>query len=62
MRLGTNARAYDMAHTSQDGERLGVPVTPTLDAATVVVKHRNEEGGLGYQAFGNACAGACLDV
>jgi len=42
----------------QEARRLGLPSTPMLrDVATVVIKHRNEEGGLGYQSFTNARGG-----
>lgn len=38
-------------------KRLGVPVNPSLDMPALVVKHRNEEGGLGFQMFRNAVHG-----
>jgi hypothetical protein len=34
-----------------------IPVTPSLDVKAIVVKHRNEEGGLGFQSFKNAIHG-----
>jgi hypothetical protein len=41
----------------EKAKQCNIPVTPTLNAGKIVVKHRNEEGGLGYQSFLNACAG-----
>ena len=38
-------------------QRLGIAHTSWLEYATVVCKNRNEEGGLGYQAFKNASVG-----
>jgi len=38
-------------------EELGIAVTPTLKVASIVCKHRNEEGGLGFASFKNATAG-----
>ena len=38
-------------------EREGVAVTPWLRQPRVVVKHRNEEGGLGFATFSNAVCG-----
>lgn len=38
----------------QAAEAAGVPVSPSIDAPRVVVKHRNEEGGLGFRSFVNA--------
>jgi len=38
-------------------EAASVPVTPSLRCKGIVVKHRNEEGGLGFQAFANAVHG-----
>jgi len=40
-----------------DGEKLQVNVTPYLKIPSVVCKHRNEEGGLGYSSFKNASVG-----
>merc|ERR1719163_185755 len=31
----------------------GIPISPCLKVPGLVVKHRNEEGGLGFQAFAN---------
>eukprot|EP00284_Hemiselmis_tepida_P018521 CAMPEP_0174928216 /NCGR_PEP_ID=MMETSP1355-20121228/22795_1 /TAXON_ID=464990 /ORGANISM="Hemiselmis tepida, Strain CCMP443" /LENGTH=638 /DNA_ID=CAMNT_0016174365 /DNA_START=51 /DNA_END=1963 /DNA_ORIENTATION=- len=41
----------------QEARRLGLPTTPMLRDVAVVVKHRNEEGGLGFQSFSNASGG-----
>jgi len=41
----------------QTAEKEGIAVTPTLQCAGIVCKHRNEEGGLGYASFGNARSG-----
>lgn len=38
-------------------EREGVPGSPFLRAPKFIVKHRNEEGGLGLQTFTNAACG-----
>jgi hypothetical protein len=39
-------------------EEVGVAVTPTHKGpAKLICKHRNEEGGLGFMAFSNACSG-----
>lgn len=38
-------------------QELAVPVTPWLDADHIICKHRNEEGGLGFQHFANATHG-----
>ena len=38
-------------------EREGVPVSPWLRHPKIVVKHRNEEGGLGMNTYSNASAG-----
>jgi hypothetical protein len=39
------------------GEQLGVPVSPYLKTPAIVVKHRNEEGGLGIYFYRNAADG-----
>jgi len=39
------------------GEKRGVPVSPFLKTPGIVVKHRNEEGGLGIHFFKNATVG-----
>lgn len=38
-------------------KELSVPVTPWLDVSRIICKHRNEEGGLGFQVFDNATVG-----
>jgi len=38
-------------------ETNGVPASPWLTAPKLIIKHRNEEGGLGFQVFTNATAG-----
>lgn len=38
-------------------EEADVPTTPVLTVPSIICKHRNEEGGLGFQAFANAVAG-----
>jgi hypothetical protein len=38
-------------------KKLDIPVTPWLDVGHIICKHRNEEGGLGFQAFSNATVG-----
>ena len=35
-------------------EKKGIPVSPTLDMPAIVVKDRNEEGGMGLHFFANA--------
>jgi len=41
----------------QEAEKQGVPVSPSLRLPGIVVKHRNEEGGMGFQSFRNAADG-----
>ena len=41
----------------EEGTRRGVPVSPYLDCPAIVVKHRNEEGGLGIHFYRNATDG-----
>ena len=40
-----------------EGAKLGVPVSPFLKTPAIVVKHRNEEGGMGIFFYKNATAG-----
>lgn len=40
-----------------DAKEAGVPVTPWLDAEAIVVKDKNEEGGMGIHFFKNAVHG-----
>lgn len=51
---------YDMENKwtfLEQGQARGVPVSPYLQTPAVVVKHRNEEGGLGIHFFRNATDG-----
>lgn len=51
---------YDMENKwtfLEEGEKLGVPVSPFLKTPGIVVKHRNEEGGLGIFFYRNAVDG-----
>jgi hypothetical protein len=41
----------------QEGDKRGVPVSPFLKTPALVVKHRNEEGGLGIYFYKNATEG-----
>jgi len=41
----------------QQGDKLGVPVSPFLSTPAIVVKHRNEEGGMGIFFYKNATEG-----
>jgi len=41
----------------KEGAKRGVPISPFLDTPGIVVKHKNEEGGLGIHFYRNACAG-----
>lgn len=41
----------------EEGAKLGVPISPFLDTPAIVVKHRNEEGGLGIHFYKNATDG-----
>ncbi len=40
-----------------EGTKRGVPVSPFLATPGIVVKHRNEEGGMGIHFYHNACDG-----
>jgi len=40
-----------------ESEKKDINVTPFMKVEGVVCKHRNEEGGLGYQSFSNASVG-----
>jgi hypothetical protein len=51
---------YDMENKwtfLEEGRRRGVPVSPYLGVPAIVVKHRNEEGGLGIHFYRNATDG-----
>jgi hypothetical protein len=41
----------------KDGDALGVPVSPFLRSPALVIKHKNEEGGLGIFFYKNATEG-----
>ncbi|CAM9380207.1 unnamed protein product [Pylaiella littoralis] len=41
----------------RDGESKGVPISPFLDIPALVIKDKNEEGGMGLHFFKNATAG-----
>jgi hypothetical protein len=41
----------------KEGAELGLPVSPFLDMSDLVIKDRNEEGGMGIHFFKNATAG-----
>ncbi|KAL7496623.1 hypothetical protein ACHAWT_009299 [Skeletonema menzelii] len=41
----------------EEGSKCDVPVSPYLDCPAIVVKHRNEEGGLGIHFYRNATDG-----
>lgn len=40
-----------------EGAKLGVPISPFLKTPAIVVKHRNEEGGMGIHFYKNATDG-----
>jgi len=51
---------YDMENKwtfLKEGRDRGVPISPFLDTPAIVVKHRNEEGGLGIFFYKNATDG-----
>jgi hypothetical protein len=51
---------YDMENKwtfLKEGKDRGVPISPYLDSPAIVVKHRNEEGGLGIYFYKNATEG-----
>jgi len=41
----------------EKAESMDVPVSPYLKHPAIICKHRNEEGGLGFQAFSSATSG-----
>jgi hypothetical protein len=58
--VNTKPSGYDMENKwtfLKEGRDLGVPVSPYLDCPAIVVKHRNEEGGLGIFFYKNATDG-----
>ncbi|KAL7474757.1 hypothetical protein ACHAW6_000712, partial [Cyclotella cf. meneghiniana] len=51
---------YDMENKwtfLKEGKKRSVPVSPYLTCEAIVVKHRNEEGGMGIHFYKNAVAG-----
>jgi hypothetical protein len=55
-----SVRGYSMENKwtfLQEGTKLDVPVSPYLSNPGIVVKHRNEEGGLGIYFYTNATEG-----
>mmetsp|Transcript_37928 Transcript_37928/g.41115 ORF Transcript_37928/g.41115 Transcript_37928/m.41115 type:complete len:447 (-) Transcript_37928:214-1554(-) len=58
--LNDMPKGYEMENkwTFLDGgSKLGVPISPFLKTPGLVVKHRNEEGGMGIYFYKNATAG-----
>jgi len=58
--LNDNPIGYDMENKwtfLKEGRNRGVPVSPFLNSPAIVVKHRNEEGGLGIFFYKNATDG-----
>ena len=56
----TGAEGYKMEDKFSflsKGRELDVPVSPIMEVPQIVVKHRNEEGGLGIYFYGNALSG-----
>lgn len=58
--LNDNPSGYEMENKwtfLEEGDKLGVPVSPFLHTPGIVVKHRNEEGGMGIHFYKNATDG-----
>ena len=58
--LNDMPKGYEMENKwtfLDEGAKLGVPVSPFLQTPGIVVKHRNEEGGMGIHFYKNATAG-----
>ena len=58
--LNDNPKGYTMENKwtfLEEGDKLGVPISPFLKTSGIVVKHRNEEGGLGIHFYKNATVG-----
>ena len=56
----TGASGYGMEDKLdflETAKREGIAVTPWMTMPKVIVKHRNEEGGLGFHAFDNCTSG-----
>lgn len=58
--LNDHPAGYDMENKwtfLKEGKARGVPISPYLESPGIVVKHRNEEGGLGIFFYKNATDG-----
>jgi hypothetical protein len=58
--LNDMPKGYEMENKwtfLREGDKLGVPVSPYLDLPGIVVKHKNEEGGMGIHFYKNAVQG-----
>mmetsp|Transcript_19671 Transcript_19671/g.30241 ORF Transcript_19671/g.30241 Transcript_19671/m.30241 type:complete len:450 (-) Transcript_19671:112-1461(-) len=58
--LHNNPAGYEMENKwtfLEEGDKRGVPVSPFLSTSGIVVKHRNEEGGMGIFFYKNATSG-----
>jgi len=58
--LNKNPKDYEAEnkwHFLEEGTKRGVPVSPYLRTPGIVVKHKNEEGGMGIYFYKNAAAG-----
>jgi hypothetical protein len=54
----TKAKGYNMEDKWTflvEAEKAGVPISPCMKTGEIVVKDRNEEGGMGIHFFKNAC-------
>ncbi|KAL7546494.1 hypothetical protein ACHAWF_009831 [Thalassiosira exigua] len=58
--LNNNPPGYEMENKwtfLEEGRKRGVPISPYLECPGIVVKHRNEEGGMGIHFYKNATDG-----
>ena len=58
--LNNVPKGYEMENKwtfLEEGHKKGVPISPYLDTPAIVVKHRNEEGGMGIYFYKNATEG-----
>jgi len=58
--LNDNPKDYEMENKwtfLEQGVKRGVPVSPYLKTPGIVVKHKNEEGGMGIYFYKNAASG-----
>jgi len=58
--LNDNPPGYEMENKwtfLEEGAKRGVPVSPIMDTPAIVVKHKNEEGGMGIYFYKNATEG-----